>query len=74
MKAEPSSLLAPDRLSTSEEIRQATGASSERLFEFCLVNTLLGEFRAEPGKLADLTTSDLEFLLSLSEGEAMLVN
>ncbi len=74
MKAEPSSLLAPDRLSTPEEIRQATGASSARLFEFCLINTLLGEFRAEPGKLADLTTSDLEFLLSLSEGQVMLMN
>jgi len=74
MKAEPSSLFAPDRLSTTEEIRWATGSSSARLFEFCLVNTLLGEFRTEPGKPADLTTSDLEFLLSLSEWEAMLVN
>lgn len=74
MKAAPSSLLAPDRLSTPEEIRQATGASSGRLFEFCLINTLLGEFRAELGKLADLTASDLEFLLNLSEGEVMLVH
>lgn len=66
---------APDRLSTLEEIRWATGTSPERVLELSLRRSLLHLlFHGEASDCAGLSVDDLEYILQLGESEGMQVD
>jgi hypothetical protein len=74
MQGGPLSSAAPDRLSTWEEVRQATATSPEEVFALCPENSLLRQIWAVAGKLAELSADELEPLVPDSEPNDPLLN
>ena len=65
---------ATDRLSTWEEVRQATNVNPEGMLEFCRRMGLPCEVRNEQGEFEDMNPSELEFLLHLHCSESLPKN
>ncbi len=74
MKGDGPGSLAPDRLSTLEEILLATGRNPERVLQFCRGNGLVLELCIGLGDLAELSLEELEFLIHLTECRDQVVN
>lgn len=69
MKGESHNLVAPDRLSTSEEVRWATVADPERVLQRCLANSLRGKLQIPISELAELSADDLQVFFQFSAWE-----
>ncbi len=69
MKGEFHNPVAPDRLSTSEEVRWDTNEDPERLFQPCLTNSLSGKLQAPLSELAELSAEDLQVLFQFGAWE-----
>ncbi len=65
---------ATDRLSTWEEVCQATNVNPEGMLEFCRRMGLPCEVRNERGEIEDMNPSELEFLLHLQSSESLPIN
>jgi len=63
-----------DRLSTWEEVRQATTVNPEGMLELCRRMGLPCRVRNEPSELEEMNTSELELLLHLQSSENMQKN
>ncbi len=74
MKGGADSSAAPNRLSTREEVRQATATNPEEAFTLCPENVLLRHIWAVVGELAEFSADELEPLLRDSEPNDPLLN
>ncbi len=66
--------IAVDRLSTWEEVRQATTVNPEGMLELCRRMGLPCRVGNEPSELEEMNTSELELLLHLQSSENLQKN